>query len=95
MPVNRNACPLSYEKLEELRQQVKDLLNKGLIQTSASPWGFPVVFVNKPEGAWRMCIDFRAPNELTVKNGLPLPRIQDLLEIVGRAKDGSITECLS
>ena len=85
-PVNINAYPLSYEKLEELRRQVKDLLDKGLIKTSASPWGFPVVFVKKPGGAWRMCIDYRALNELTAKNGYPLPRIQDLLEIVGRAK---------
>lgn len=85
-PVNVNAYPLSHEKLEELRKQVKDLLDRGLIQVSASPWGFPVVFVKKPEGAWRMCIDYRALNELTAKNGYPIPRIQDLLDIVGQAR---------
>ncbi|KAG0160178.1 hypothetical protein PDIDSM_7705 [Penicillium digitatum] len=85
-PVNANAYPLSHEKLEELRRQVKDLLDRGLIQVSSSPWGFPVVFVKKPGGEWRMCIDYRGLNELTAKNGYPLPRIQDLLDIVGQAK---------
>lgn len=85
-PVNMNAYPLSHEKLEELQKQVKDLLDRGLIQVSSSPWGFPVVFVKKPEGAWRMCIDYRGLNELTAKNGYPIPRIQDLLDIVGQAK---------
>lgn len=85
-PVNVNAYPLSHEKLEELRKQVKDLLDRGLIQVSASPWGFPVVFVKKPGGEWRMCIDYRGLNELTAKNGYPIPRIQDLLDIVGQAR---------
>lgn len=85
-PVNTNAYPLSHEKLEELRKQVKDLLDRGLIQVSSSPWGFPVVFVKKPGGEWRMCIDYRGLNELTAKNGYPIPRIQDLLDIVGQAQ---------
>ena len=61
------------------------MLKKGLIRPSASPWGFPVLFVKKPNGKWRMCIDYRALNELTVKNGYPLPRIQELLDRVGKA----------
>jgi transposase InsO family protein len=85
-PVNRQAYPLPADKLAELKRQVADLLERGLIETSSSPWGFPVIFVKKPEGAWRMCIDYRALNELTAKNGYPLPRIQDLLDIVGKAK---------
>jgi hypothetical protein len=85
-PVNQSAYTLSADKLAELKRQVKDLLDRGLIETSSSPWGFPVIFVKKPEGEWRMCIDYRALNELTAKNGYPLPRIQDLLDIVGRAK---------
>ncbi|KAJ5082230.1 hypothetical protein N7532_011273 [Penicillium argentinense] len=85
-PVNINAYPLSVEKLDELGRQIEDLIQKGLIQPSASPWGFPVVFVRKPDNKWRMCIDYRALNEVTLKNGYPLPRVQELLDIIGKAK---------
>ena len=85
-PVNINAYPLSYEKMQEQARQVEELVEKGLIRPSASPWGFPVIFVKKSDGKWRMCIDYRALNGLTKKNGYPLPRIQELLDIVGRAK---------
>jgi hypothetical protein len=85
-PVNLSAYSLSQEKLTELRRQVTELVDKGLIQVSASPWGFPVIFVKKPGGEWRMCIDYRALNEITRKNGYPLPRIQELIDLVGRAK---------
>lgn len=53
-PVNQPAYPLPADKLAELKRQVKDLLDRGLIETSSSPWGFPVIFVKKPEGEWRM-----------------------------------------
>jgi hypothetical protein len=85
-PVNLSAYSLSQEKLTELRRQVTELADKGLIQVSSSPWGFPVIFVKKPGGEWRMCIDYRALNEITKKNGYPLPRIQELIDLVGRAK---------
>jgi hypothetical protein len=62
------------------------LLKKGLIRPSASVWGFPVIFVKKANGTWRMCVDYRALNELTVKNGYLLPRIQELLDRVGYAR---------
>ena len=85
-PVNINSYALSDEKLQEQAKQVSELLEKGLIRPSTSAWGFPVIFVTKPNGSWRMCIDYRALNELTSKNGYPLPRIQDLLDRVGTAK---------
>jgi transposase InsO family protein len=85
-PVNINSYPLSDEKLQEQMRQIEDLLKKGLIRPSASAWGFPVIFVKKPNGTWRMCIDYRALNNLTSKNGYPLPRIQDLLDRVGTAR---------
>jgi hypothetical protein len=66
---------------------VKDLLDRGLIETSSSPQGFPAIFVKKPEGEWRIYIDYRAINNLTAKYSYPLPRLQDLPDIVGRAKD--------
>ena len=85
-PVNVNSYPLSDEKLREQMVQVDLLLKKGLIRPSASPWGFPVIFVKKANGKWRMCIDYRALNQLTTKNGYPLPRIQELLDHVGDAR---------
>lgn len=81
-PVNINAYPLSKTHMDGQVKQVTDLLNKGLIRNSASPWGFPVLFVKKPVG-WRMCIDYRALNAVIEKNGYPLPRIQECLDRLG------------
>jgi hypothetical protein len=61
------------------------LLQLGLIRESSSPWGSLVLFVPKPGGRWRMCVDFRAVNEVTVKNGYPLPRVQDCLDALAGA----------
>lgn len=85
-PINLNSYPMSKEKLDEQLRQVEKLLELGLIRPSSSPWGFPVIFVKKPMGEWRMCIDYRALNEVTAKNGYPLPRIQDLLDLVGTSR---------
>jgi len=85
-PVNINAYPLSQLQLDEQAKQVTELLDKALIRESASPWGFPVLFVKKKEGTWRMCIDYRALNNVTVKNGYPLPRIQECLDRIGKAR---------
>ncbi|GJY42379.1 putative reverse transcriptase domain-containing protein [Tanacetum coccineum] len=57
-----------------------ELLEKGFIRPSSSPWGAPVLFVKKKDGSFRMCIDYRELNKLTVKNRYPLPRIDDLFE---------------
>ena len=58
-PYNRNAFPLSEQQLREQTKQVEDLLKKGLIRESSSPWGAPVLFVaKKTPGEWRMCIDY-------------------------------------
>lgn len=81
-PVNINAYPLSKTHMDEQVKPVTDLLDKELIWDSASPWGFPVLFVKKPVG-WRMCIDYRALNAVTEKNGYPLPRIQECLDRLG------------
>ena len=85
-PVNHNAYPLSFTQLEEQTKQIQDMLDKGLIRTSSSPWGFPVLFAKKPEGKWRMCVDYRGLNALTERNTYPLPRIQDCLDRIGSAK---------
>ncbi|GJV65236.1 putative reverse transcriptase domain-containing protein [Tanacetum coccineum] len=66
--------------LEELSGQLKELQDKGFIRLSSSPWGAPVLFVDKKDGYFRMCIDYRELNKLTIKNHYPLPRIDDLFD---------------
>ena len=67
-------------ELKELKDQLQDLLSKGFIRPSVSPWGAPVLFVKKKDGTMRMCIDYRQLNKVTVKNKYPLPRIDDLFD---------------
>ena len=64
-------------ELKELKTQLQELLDKGFIKPSVSPWGVPVLFVKKKDGTLRMCIDYRQINKVTVKNKYPLPRIED------------------
>ncbi|XP_075096565.1 uncharacterized protein LOC107786335 [Nicotiana tabacum] len=67
-------------ELKELKVQLKDLLDKGFIRPSVSPWGAPVLSVQKKDGSLRMCIDYRQLNKATIKNKYPLPRIDDLFD---------------
>ncbi|GKA37083.1 putative reverse transcriptase domain-containing protein [Tanacetum coccineum] len=66
--------------MKELSEKLKELSDKGFIRPSSSPWGAPVLFVKKKDGSFRMCIDYRELNKLTVKNRYPLPRIDDLFD---------------
>ena len=84
-PVNKNAYPLSAQQLREQTRQIEELLRRGLIRESVSPWGAPVLFVPKKNGEWRMCIDYRMLNSKTLKNAYPLPRIQDCIDRLGKA----------
>ena len=67
-------------ELKELKAQLQDLLDKGFIRPSVSPWGAPVLFVKKKDGTLRLCIDYRQLNKVTIKNKYPLPRIDDLFD---------------
>jgi hypothetical protein len=66
--------------MQELSKQLEELLEKGFIRPSSSPWGAPILFVKKKDGSMRMCIDYRELNKVTVKNKYPLPRIDDLFD---------------
>ncbi|GKB23578.1 putative reverse transcriptase domain-containing protein [Tanacetum coccineum] len=66
--------------MKELSEQLKELSDKGFIRPSSSPWGTPVLFVKKKDGSFRMCIDYRELNKLTVKNRYPLLRIDGLFD---------------
>jgi hypothetical protein len=77
---------MSHEELKELKVQLEELLAKGYIKPSKSPYGAPVLFVHKKDGTLRMCVDYRALNKATVKNRYPLPRINDLFDRLSGAK---------
>ncbi|GJU65308.1 putative reverse transcriptase domain-containing protein [Tanacetum coccineum] len=80
VPVARAPYRLAPSEMEELSTQLQELSDKGFIRPSSSPWGAPVLFVKKKDGSFRMCIDYRELNKLTVKNRYPLPRIDDLFD---------------
>jgi hypothetical protein len=67
-------------ELAELKEYIRELVEKRFIRPSSSPWGAPVIFVPKKDGTQRLCVDYRALNEVTVKNKYPLPQIDDLFD---------------
>nr|GEY39569.1 putative reverse transcriptase domain-containing protein [Tanacetum cinerariifolium] len=79
-PVARAPYRLAPAEMQELSTQLQELSDKGFIRPSSSPWGAPVLFVKKKDGSFRMCIDYRELNKLTVKNRYPLSRIDDLFD---------------
>ena len=85
-PPSRPPYKLGPAEQDELEEQVRDLLAQGFIRPSSSPYGAPILFVPKKDGRWRMCIDYRALNKQTIKDRFPLPRIDTLLDRLGRAK---------
>nr|GEV83117.1 putative reverse transcriptase domain-containing protein [Tanacetum cinerariifolium] len=79
-PVARAPYRLAPSEMKKLSKQLQELSDKGFIRPSSSPWGAPVLFVKKKDGLFRMCIDYRELNKLTVKNRYPLPRIDVLFD---------------
>ncbi|GKE51172.1 putative reverse transcriptase domain-containing protein, partial [Tanacetum coccineum] len=77
-PIVKSPYRLAPSEMLELSNQLKELEEKGFIRPSHSPWGAPMLFVKKKDGAMRMCIDYRELNKLTIKNCYPLPKINDL-----------------
>nr|GFB99567.1 putative reverse transcriptase domain-containing protein [Tanacetum cinerariifolium] len=78
--VVKSAYRLAPSELKELSGQLKELQDKGFVRPSSSPWGAPVLFVKKKDGSFRMCIDYRELNKLSVKHRYPLPRIDNLFD---------------
>ncbi|KAM1721715.1 hypothetical protein ACFX12_023218 [Malus domestica] len=79
-PISLTPYRMAPAELRELKIQLQELLDKGFIQPSSSPWGAPVLFVKKKDGTLRLCIDYRQLNRVTIKNRYPLPRIDDLFD---------------
>ncbi|KAH0669442.1 hypothetical protein KY285_023604 [Solanum tuberosum] len=79
-PISIPPYRMASAELKELKEQLKDLLDKGFIQPSISPWGAPVLFVKEKDGSLRICIDYRQLNKVAIKNKYPLPRFDDLFD---------------
>ena len=85
-PVSRRPYKMSLPEAIELKEQLRQLLEKGFIKPSNSPWGAPVLFQKKKDGTLWLCIDYRGLNLVTVKNKYPIPRIDELLDRLYGAK---------
>jgi hypothetical protein len=74
-PTSKRPYKMSIEELKELKKQLTELQEAGYIRPVSSPWGAPVLFVQKKDGSQRMCVDYGSLNDVTVKNKYPLPRV--------------------
>jgi hypothetical protein len=79
-PIYKTPYRMATLELAELKEQIKELVEKGFIHPSSSLWGAPVIFVPKKDVTQSLCVDYRALNEVTIKNKYPLPRIDDLFD---------------
>nr|GFA62824.1 putative reverse transcriptase domain-containing protein [Tanacetum cinerariifolium] len=85
-PISKAPYKMAPVELKELKDQLQELLERGFIRPSVSPWGAPVLFVKKKDGSMRLCIDYRELNRITVRNRYPLSRIDDLFDQLQGAK---------
>jgi hypothetical protein len=85
-PISKRPYRMPPNELAELKIQLQDLLDKGFIRPSASPWGCPALFVKKKDNSLRLCVDYRPLNAVTIKNKYPLPRIDILFDQLAGAK---------
>jgi hypothetical protein len=83
-PISRRSYRMPPNELAELKTQLQDLLEKGFIRPSSSPWGCLAIFVKKKDQTLRMCVDYSPLNEVTIKNKYPLPRIDILFDQLTR-----------
>jgi hypothetical protein len=79
-PIYNIPYRMATPELAKLKEHIKELLEEGFIHPSSSPWGAPVIFVPKKDGTQRLCLDYRALNEVTIKNKYPLPKIDDMFD---------------
>ena len=79
-PISRALYRMAPPELKELKAQLQELLDKGFIRPSVSPWGTSVLFIRKKDGTMRLCVDYRQLNRTTIKNKYQLPKIDDLFD---------------
>lgn len=85
-PIHQHPYKTAFKEREIIQEQIRDMLEAGVIEESNSPWASPVVMVRKKDGSWRFCVDYRRLNSVTVKDVYPLPRIDDALSCMEGAK---------
>ena len=85
-PISQRPYRMNPEELAEQKKQLADMLSKGLIRPSASPWGSPIIFVDKRDGTTSLCVDYRKLNDVTIRNKYPLPKIEDLFHQMNGAR---------
>jgi hypothetical protein len=85
-PIAKRPYRMPPKELAELKTQLQELLDKGYIRPSSSPWGCPALFVKNKDGSLRLCVDYRPLNAVTIKNKYPLPRIDVLFDQLAGAK---------
>ena len=80
VPSSKAPYRMNILELNEIKSQLKELIDKKYIRPSVSPWGAPVIFVKKKDRTMQLCIDYRKLNKMTIKNRYPFPRIDDLFD---------------
>jgi hypothetical protein len=95
VPISRRSYKMTPKELAELKAQLNELLDKGYIRLSSSPWGCPALFVKKKDQPLRLCVDYRPLNAVTVKNKYPLPRIDILFDQLAGARVFSMVDLYS
>ena len=91
-PISMTPHRMAPFELQELKVQLQELLDKGFIRLSTSPWGAPVLFAKKRDKTLRLCIEYRRLNMVTIKNRYPLPRIDDLFDQLRGARVDSVPQ---
>jgi hypothetical protein len=79
-PISKRPYRMPVNELVELKKQIVELQSKGFFRPSSSPWGAPMLFVEKKDGTQQMCVDYQSLNEVSIKNKYPLPKIKDLFD---------------